>query len=125
MGFFSVFVPCVCALTHTRLQDRSLYHVCTMTHFFHWDGIYITHQTEVSERRSEVAKRGGRGRGDRERGGRQSEICEFNYASIVFTVQSFFGNIRGPYVEPAASEPFKQKTATHTHTHTHIHTYKE
>lgn len=37
----------VCLCVCTCLQDKSLYHVCTMTHFFHWDFIYVTHQTQV------------------------------------------------------------------------------
>lgn len=44
---------------------------------------------------------------------KQKEICEFNYASIVFTVQRLFVNIWRPYVEPAASYAFKLETATH------------
>lgn len=34
-------------------------------------------------------KEGGGGGGE----GKKTEVCEFNYASIVFTVQRFFGNI--------------------------------
>lgn len=76
-----------------------------MTHFFHWDGIYVTYQTLVS--RSEL-KEGGEGGGEEDR-----KICEFNYASIVFTVQkNFFGNIWGLNVEPAASETFGLETAS-------------
>lgn len=97
---------CVHAYTHA-FKDRGLYHVCTMTHFFHWDGIYITHQIQVKERHR--SWKGGAGRGERRDRGFQRgkedkrEICEFNYASIVFTEQRCFGNICGPYVEPAAS----------------------
>lgn len=80
---------CVCS-QNTRLQDRSLYHVCTMTHFFHWDGIYVTYQTQVSRRDRASLRKGGRRRWRR----RQKEICDFNYASIIFTVQKhFFGKI--------------------------------
>lgn len=57
----AVFVLCVCAFASTHACKTG---VCTMTRFFHWDGIYATNQTyRGSLKKGEAGEARGRRQG--------------------------------------------------------------